>query len=302
MSAVSRLGFRMLTVNLFDDTFRHAFCSTGWKESRHIQYVRDQMEFDGITLFTDGYVNSPIVEQVKSKYKIGWLREPGCLHPENYLVADPSRFDFILTYYKPLLDSGSAGNWRHLGDSIFINPYHFTPYAGVWIPKKEWGLHPKTKLCSMLYGNKTATKGHRIRHEIAAAVRPLGIVDFYGYEGEPVDYSWQTKVKVLKDYAFTIVTETCWQENLFTEILLDCFAMGTIPIFWGCPNIHEFFNINGIAKFYTIDELLFQLENARLRRFSNWGVFNAIQDNLNRVAAYEITEDWLYENVLRGMV
>lgn len=282
----------MLTVNLFDDTFRHAQCSTGWKTPRHIQYVRDQMEFDGITLFVDGYVNSPIVEQVKSRYKIGWLHEPECLHPENY-HCNPGRFDFVLTYYQPWLESARR--------DYQLWPFRFAPYSGTWIPREHWGLRPKTKLCSMLYGDKRTTEGHRIRHEIANAVRPLGIVDFYGFEGEVVDYSHETKLKVLGDYVFSIVTETCWQENLFTEILLDCFAVGTIPIFWGCPNIGEFFNMDGILGITTPHKVASLV--AELISFDRYQyMLPAIQDNLNRVVDYEITEDWLYENVLRELV
>lgn len=292
----------MLTVNLFDDTFRHATCSTGWKTPRHIQYVRDQMEWDGITLFVDGYVNSPIVDRVKSKYKIGWLHEPQCLHPENYQIKRPERFDFILTYYKPLLIQGPL--LGHLQDNRF-NPIRFAPYAGTWIPRDLWGLRPKTKLVSMLYGDKRATEGHRIRHEIANAVRPLGIVDFYGFEGEAVDYSPETKLKVLGDYAFSIVTEACMQENLFTELLLDCFTVGTIPIFWGCPNVSEFFNDEGIIKISKADgvpALVKYLSGIGFNYYDLHKQNGYLQDNLNRVADYEITEDWLYENVLRELV
>lgn len=301
----------MLTINLFDDTFRHATCSTGWKTPKHIQYVRDQMEWDGITLFVDGYVNSPIVDQVRSKYKIGWLHEPQCLHPENYAnsLLFAHKFDFILTYYKPYLSKYLLEVEKQAYGSVLpsldylASKYKFTPYAGTWIPREHWGLRPKTKLVSMLYGDKRATEGHRIRHEIANAVRPLGIVDFYGLEGEAVDYSPETKLKVLGDYAFSIVTETCWQENLFTEILLDCFTVGTVPIFWGCPNVGEFFNPYGIMSF----ENAVQAE-AIVRMIDTVGdqlcrrMLEPIYDNLNRVTAYEITEDWLYENVLRELV
>lgn len=290
----------MLTVNLFDDCFRHAHCSTGWQIPEHVRYVRDQMEFDGITLFTDNYVNNPIVERVRSKYKIGWLHEPECLHPENYQDAELNyyKFDFILTYYRPFLDKASK--------SIIRGKTRFAPYGGVWIPKQHWGLRPKTKLVSMLYSNKLSTEGHRIRHEIANAVRPLGIVDFYGYEGEPVNYSAETKLKVLGDYAFSIVTETCYQENLFTEILLDCFAVGTIPIFWGCPNVGDFFNKNGILSFQEIGEI--QGSWGIIQEMGGFEIYRAIleqgaiEDNLNRVADYAITEDWLYHNILRELV
>jgi len=44
-------------------------------------------------------------------------------------------------------------------------------------------------------------------------------------------------------------------DNYFTEILLDCFRLGTIPIFWGCPNIGEYFDLRGMETFNGIEDL-----------------------------------------------
>jgi len=86
---------------------------------------------------------------------------------------------------------------------------------------------------------------------------------------------------------------------LFTEILLDCFTVGTIPIFWGAPNIERFFNPDGILSFETVEECRTIVSNL------SWELYHsrskAIADNLRRVSEYAITEDWIYNHVLKDM-
>lgn len=272
-----------MIVNLFDNTFRHDVCSTAGATPAHFAYVRDQVQHDGVTLFVDGFINRPEADWVRSQVKIGWLHEPECLYPQVYAdaVGNAHKFTFILTYRADLLTRPG---------------FRFMPYAGVWIPRAEWGLRPKLRLCSMLYGAKQATAGHRLRHAIAPAVAEFG-VDFYGARGLPVAYGPQTKVSVLKSYAFSIVTETCRQDNLFTEWLLDCFALGTIPVFGGCPNIGDFFDARGVLSFETVEECRAIVAELSMDRYQSLVSFAA--ENLRRVADYAVAEDWLYANVLQ---
>lgn len=46
-------------------------------------------------------------------------------------------------------------------------------------------------------------------------------------------------------YQFAIIIENSSQINYFTEKLIDCLITKTIPIYYGCPNIHEFFDTTG---------------------------------------------------------
>lgn len=276
-----------MLVNLFDFNFRQSVCSVAYRTPQHIEYVRDRLDFDGVTLFTDGYINDGSVDRVRSRYKIAWLREPYCLHPDIYETAldHADKFDLVLTYYQPFLDYGQ--NFR------------FCPYAGIWIDRRDWGIKPKTKLCSMLIGDKMSTRGHQIRHEIADMIEREGYdVDFYGVRGQPVGYGQETKLRVLSDYCFSIVTETCREDNLFTEWLLDCFAVGTIPIYWGAPNIDKFFNTHGVIQFGTPNEIPFWLNN-HCHMAYYWEHLSEIYNNLHLMQPYAVTEDWLYLNVLK---
>jgi hypothetical protein len=49
--------------------------------------------------------------------------------------------------------------------------------------------------------------------------------------------------------------ENCKKDYYFTEKLIDCFRTKTIPIYWGCPSIGTFFDVNGILTFNTVEEL-----------------------------------------------
>ena len=73
-------------------------------------------------------------------------------------------------------------------------------------------------------------------------------------------------------------------------------AVGTIPIYWGCPNISDFFNKEGIITFDSIDELKTILENIDFDAHYNSSI-NAIDENIELAKKYNITEDWMYENI-----
>lgn len=278
-----------MLINLFDSNFAHSPFSTAYQESKHIQYIKQQMTFDGVTLFTDEWINNPIVDEVKSCYKVGWLHEPYCLHPETYhnALKNLNKFDLMLSYWDGILDYGD--NTR------------LCIYGGTWIDKRDWGIKPKSKLCSMLIGSKMSTEGHRIRHDIADMIEVNGYnVDFYGERGgTPIGYGQETKYAILEDYCFSLAIETCREDNLFTEWLLDCFALGTIPIFWGAPNIHEYFDAKGILQFDTVDRLQKVLSGLDSKIWAD--KIGHIYVNLRKMQEYAVTEDWLYLNVLKEL-
>ena len=76
-------------------------------------------------------------------------------------------------------------------------------------------------------------------------------VDLYGRGIREIS----SKLEALKDYRYSIAIENDISENYYTEKLTDCLLTGTIPIYCGCPNIGEFFDIEGILTFNTVDEL-----------------------------------------------
>ena len=60
-----------MIVNLFDNSFRHLPISVHGKTSDCIEYVRDNLSWDGVTIFTDGFISTPTASMVDCPVKIG---------------------------------------------------------------------------------------------------------------------------------------------------------------------------------------------------------------------------------------
>ena len=69
--------------------------------------------------------------------------------------------------------------------------------------------------------------------------------EFYGenYKGG-LNYDGKCKLRGLLEYEYSVVLENSQQKNYFTEKLADSFLSWTLPIYWGCPNIVDFFPEN----------------------------------------------------------
>ena len=67
---------------------------------------------------------------------------------------------------------------------------------------------------------------------------------------------------------FSVTIENDKYETYYTEKLTDCFATGTIPIYWGCLNISQYFNPKGIVILNTNN--LFEIINKY--RIKKWEV------------------------------
>ena len=60
---------------------------------------------------------------------------------------------------------------------------------------------------------------------------------------------------------FGIAIENFSHRGFFTEKILDCFLLKTIPIYWGCSNIEDFFNIEGIIRIENADDAIYSINN-----------------------------------------
>jgi len=67
---------------------------------------------------------------------------------------------------------------------------------------------------------------------------------------------FENKVPLFETFQFAITIENSKQKNYFTEKIIDCLVARSIPIYWGCPNISEFFDTSGWIFFDDSDDLL----------------------------------------------
>ncbi len=52
----------------------------------------------------------------------------------------------------------------------------------------------------------------------------------------------EDKWEGLSEYKYSIAIENSMHSGYFTEKITDCFLAGTMPFYWGCPDIKNFFD------------------------------------------------------------
>jgi hypothetical protein len=110
----------------------------------------------------------------------------------------------------------------------------------------------KTHSCSIISSGKTDLVGHKLRHELIAWLRLRAYnVDVLGRGYKPFKH----KQEGLLPYTYSVIIENVKEPDYFTEKLLDCFICGTIPVYWGAPNISHYFNVDGMVICNDLAEL-----------------------------------------------
>ena len=162
------------------------------------------------------------------------------------------------------------------------------PFGQCWIDWETF-VPDKGDMVSFLTSDKTLTAGHALRQCIWEDMKPWETL--YGADDYPFDLMahrsppWApSKNPFYESAKFSIVVENVRQKNWFTEKIIDCFATQTVPIYWGCPNIGEFFNERGILTFDSEDGLLDVLGKLSPEDYDER--FDVMQDNYNRSRDY----------------
>ena len=170
--------------------------------------------------------------------------------------------------------------------------FHFA-FAGSNLPwVKDHQIFTKTKNCSMFASGKKVTIGHCLRHQIAEQLKNK--IDIVGGAANTTrigheSSSWPDKSEFTNDYMFQIVIENDKYETYFTEKLTDCFATGTIPVYWGAPDIGKYFNTDGMIIVDNEIDISLLTEEYYLSKM------DAIKDNFERVQKMQSSDDILFE-------
>jgi len=266
----------MKKIKIVDNLFSHAEYSTDFQKSKYIIWDRKIEKNNELVIFTDTSLEQ--VLNINSKKKIAWLIESPEITRVNYnwIKINYDKFDKILTFDKELLS---------LSDKFEI-----LPIGGCWINPEEQNIYSKTKNISIIASNKNTTKGHNLRHKIIFEYRGSNLIDVYGRVYKPI----YNKLEALKDYRYSICIENTKSDYYFTEKLIDCFRTGTIPIYYGCPSISNFFDINGMIIIDSLndlkniiltlnDEIYNNKKESILRNFEIAKEFLIAEDNLNEM-------------------
>lgn len=176
-----------------------------------------------------------------SKIKVLVQVEPPELRNlKEVIINNSSKFDLILAWDKDILNSCP-------NSKKFI-------FGTCWIDFKTFKEKKQNEI-SFITSYKRQTKGHQLRHQLLEKYSNTDNINGFFFRKISSPPRIENKNILFENAKFHIVIENTSKDNLITEKLIDCFATKTIPIYWGCPNIGEFFNEKGIIKFNTLEEL-----------------------------------------------
>jgi len=85
--------------------------------------------------------------------------------------------------------------------------------------------------------NQRSSKGHKKRMEFLESIQNLPFINLYGRGINPIKDKWD----VLSKAKYAIAYENFQSDYYWTEKIMDCFLSYTMPLYFGCSGIENFF-------------------------------------------------------------
>jgi hypothetical protein len=211
------------------------------------------------------------------------VREPDAiLHIRQVVIDNHTNFDYIFTHDQAILNA--CPNAR-----LYL-------FGTTWIPPEVYNninIHGKQLKISCLTGSKELTPAHAYRKMLynqQNTIPFLPVTWFRSSKGmimpklgnNPI--IGDSKVPLFLDYQYSVVIENCRENNYFTEKLIDCLITKTIPIYYGCPNISNWFDTRG---WIILETMSIQEFRAKCGKLPNYHAhINVINENFERAKQY----------------
>ena len=207
------------------------------------------------------------------------------------IKAHPECYTYLLTMFPDLLKLPNAHYF--MGCTTW-----FTPDPN--IPKK-FGV-------STVMSGRMNLPGHLLRREFferrEEVTPPLdfysgtrnGLPEVFYDKGISLPSEKRQKVIVF-DCMFHVVFASFKRWGFFSEKIVDCFATMTVPIFWGCTNIGDHFNLDGIIIVDNVDGAIDACNS--LTEDDYYSRIDVLKDNYQRGLEYYSYEHQLGKTMKR---
>jgi hypothetical protein len=266
-------------INLIGGGFQHDVCSSSGSVPTLIEWVKGTYDAP-ISIYLDHSICTERGEYVKpnpNTKNYAWVMESKtiirpiydwCLDNVEYLE---NNFEMVFTHDMELV------NKSPIFKLVVCN-------ALPWV--KDCGIWTKTKSLSMIASSKVMCEEHKYRQEIIKKYQHQ--MDHYGRGFRNINI----KEDGLKDYRFSITMENGTYPLMYSEKLTDCFATGTIPIYYGC-DVSEVFDTNGIIM------LTDDFDPNTLTEELYFSKIESIKKNYEITMNLPIAEDYIYEKYIK---
>lgn len=201
------------------------------------QTPRGKGEWDGVRFTQSPVADADLVlvlsrvpETVRLSVPLGRL---WCLVQEPPVKA----YDFLETGFR-CFDRVITQDSRLQGARFF----HHQPAVPWWVGRSYEQLSAqdvpvKDSALVWVTSNARRNPGHQLRMTFLDAVRDCLPISLFGKGFHPIEDKWD----VLSPAKYALAIENHSGPWYWTEKLADCFLSWTLPFYWGCTNIAEYF-------------------------------------------------------------
>jgi hypothetical protein len=157
------------------------------------------------------------------------MQEPYVKGVFDWMVEGHDQYAHVFTHY-PVHNAGDK----------YIRCHPAVP----WHVKKSYDelkmlpLPSKQKSISWITSNLTSFPGHKVRMDFLEFLRNRDFsIDLYGKGINYIEDKWDG----LAPYRYSLAIENSSGPDYWTEKVADCFLSWTVPIYYGCTNLEDYF-------------------------------------------------------------
>tara|TARA_R110000796_G_scaffold128557_2_gene244216 strand:- start:213 stop:1067 length:855 start_codon:yes stop_codon:yes gene_type:complete len=126
---------------------------------------------------------------------------------------------------------------------------------------------------SFITSDKAYAPGHVLRQFIYSLLKNNPVINSFEVRNLRTPPRIDSLDEMFTNAAFHICVENYRHDNYFTEKIMNCFSTMTIPIYWGAPNIGDYFNEKGIISFNDLEELKHILTTLTPEHYEQYALF-----------------------------
>ncbi|MFY9237579.1 MAG: glycosyltransferase family 10 [Roseovarius sp.] len=231
-------------------------------------HIRDLGPQDHIILYPNTWIYGPKAWGINAKCSVMVL-EPKAIHKKHMVALRflHRSFHCVFTCNPDLLNAIPNGK--------------FLAFGGSWVSEWKTLDCAKTEMTSLIASAKRKLEGHKLRHALIDTLADQKHnINIMGRGFKP----FEIKSDGLAPYRYSVVIENVCEPSYFTEKLIDAFLCETVPIYWGAPDIGQYFDTDGMILCDTLEDIKTALTKTSTADYA--ARQQAITDNKQTATAY----------------
>lgn len=173
--------------------------------------------------------------------------------PDN-IIKHHKAYDKIITSNPIVLEKCQNAKFMLYGTTWLNKSSHHPDSFGKY--SDDLGNIKKELSISMICGSLSGKSGYELRHIIFANQNKIKTKkNFYSSTRFPIPNFEKLpnddKIHLFKSM-YSVAIESTDEQNYISEKLIDCLITKTIPVYWGCPNVSDFFDTSYWIDFQRV--------------------------------------------------